>query len=90
MMGLDMEIQIEMIVGAITGLVAAIVHLYTLQSKNFKKSLKKLDECERKHEEANEKIISLTEKVGRLSGAKDLHDNIVMIFNKNLNGGNND
>ena len=71
----------EMLLGAITGLVAGIGYLHKRLSDSFSSTTKrlndKLDECEYKHQEANVKLIELAEQVGKLLGYKELHDNII-------------
>jgi uncharacterized protein YoxC len=72
-----MEFSLEIIIGAFSVLSSAIVYMFKLIVKNHRKLSKKLDECETKHQAANEKIIELSEKVGVLTGVNQLHDDIV-------------
>lgn len=67
----------EILIGAVCSLAGAIVYLYKSQIKGVQKVNKKLDQCEKKHESAQVKMLELSEKVGKLSGYQELHDNII-------------
>lgn len=71
----------EMLLGAVSCLVGAIGYLHKRLSDNVDRTTsrlgEKLDDCERKHADANEHMLELAERVGKLSGYQELHDNII-------------
>jgi len=70
------SMEYELLFGAIGSLSAAIVYLYKLQVKQNKRIVNKLDQCEAKHEKANEELLKLTYKVGKLTGTKEMYERV--------------
>jgi len=70
------------VIGVLSG---TVVYLYKILSKRQELSEqraeqrqeathKKLDNCEHRHKETTERIISMSEDIGRLKGLEQMHD----------------
>lgn len=60
----------------ITTLAGAIAKMYQIQVTNHRKVESKLNNCEKQHDEANEKIIALSERVGELIGIEQMYNHV--------------
>jgi len=72
-----MEISVEFILAGFAAMGSAVAALWSIQRVNHKTTMEKLDMCEEKHEEAQNKMIEISEKVGRLSGVEELSNRVL-------------
>jgi len=63
-----MELNAEMVLGAISALGGAIVYLWRSQVVSTSKTETKLERCEDGHRESHAKMMEITDKLGELRG----------------------
>lgn len=91
-----MEIEAALLT-AVTTLGGVVVYLYKLQIKQGKESharsekhyteiKSKLESCEVRHEEANKKIVQLSEKVGKLAGMEHVCEKLLTKLGGEIGG----